>query len=123
MIALLLLLAAVPIDHATTDRVDLIEVNHLHDSEGRHVITQTIFYDWSQQDARFHVRAWRLVKSPGQIPQRDWRRGGFVSCWRDMQLMREVRAGQVRETWTMVDPEVLERDILPAEFRRELSQE
>ena len=51
-------------------RVDLIELNHFVDEDGREVFRQVIFYDWSKSHRRYHERAWRLVKHPSQIPQR-----------------------------------------------------
>ena len=38
-------------------RVDLIELNHFVDEDGREVFRQVIFYDWSKSHKRFHVRA------------------------------------------------------------------
>ena len=64
--AAVLLLSAVSLDsHAevTADRLDLVELNHFYDEQGRLVFDQLIFYDWSPEDARYQVRAWRLVKS------------------------------------------------------------
>lgn len=104
-----------------TDHVDLIEVNHLYDERGRLVIEQVIFYDWDHATDRFQVVAWRLLKSPEQFPQRHWESGRFVARWRDQAVWREVSAGQVCETWTTFDPEVLERNMFPIEKRRELS--
>ena len=113
---------AAPQETAAVDKVDLIEVNHLYDQQGRHVIDQLIFYDWDSSHGRFQVRAWRLIKSPGQMPQRDWSKDAYVSYWRDMHVMRRVYASRIRETWTTYDPEVLEREVLPIEYRQELSQ-
>ena len=33
--------------------------------------------------ARYMVRAWRLVKNPAQLPQRDWTDGGYSAIWQD----------------------------------------
>jgi hypothetical protein len=66
------------------------------------------------------VRAWRLVKNSQQLPQRDWLAGGYSSAWMDGELLRHVRAQSVRETWLQYDPELVERDYLPKERRREL---
>ena len=49
-------------------RVDLIELNHFVDEDGREVFRQVIFYDWSKSHHRFHVRAWRLIKRESQVP-------------------------------------------------------
>jgi len=102
------------------DQVDLIEVNHYHDEHGKLVFDQIIFYDWSPHDSRYHVRAWRLLKRPAQLPRRNWRDGGFTAVWRDGEVLRMVRAKAVRETWTQHDPELVERNYLPKDQRREL---
>jgi hypothetical protein len=111
-----------PDDCVVHDRVDLIEINHFFDENGEAVFDQVIFYHWSVQQASFHVCAWRLLKTPTQVPHRDWKRGGFVSRWQDGDQLREVRARSVCETWTQHDPEQLERRELPKEARRELSK-
>ncbi|MCC9608530.1 hypothetical protein LOC68_09810 [Blastopirellula sp. JC732] len=120
MVTLLLLFAALPMEAATVDRVDLIEVNHYYDAQGRHVIDQLIFWDWDRD--RFQIRAWRLIKNESQLPTRDWDRDQYVCYWRDLTQLRKVYAPQKRETWTNYDPEVLEREIYPRERRQELSR-
>jgi hypothetical protein len=102
------------------ETVDLVEVNHFYDEQGRLVFDQTIFYDWSADNGRHMVRAWRLVKNPAQLPQRDWNDGGYVSIWHDGDVLRHVRATSIRETWTQYDPELVEREFLPKEHRKEL---
>lgn len=104
------------------DRVDLIEVNHFYDDKGRLVFDQVIFYDWSPQDSRYQVRAWRLLKKPAQVPYRNWRQREFVTVWHDGPILREVHGDAFRESWTQYDPELLEREILPKEKRRELGR-
>lgn len=97
--------------------VDLIELNHFVDEEGREVFRQLIFYDWSATSHRFHVRAWRLVKHESQLPQRQWKPDGYHCTWMDEGLRREVTAPQMRETWTQQDPERLNRKYLPEDQR------
>lgn len=72
---------------------------------------------------RTNVRAWRLVKSPSQIPERDWGGRGYLASWTDGKLNRHVVAADYRETWTQYDPELAEREILPKERRRPLRGE
>lgn len=118
---LLLLLAsfgsAVPVDYC-----DLIELNHLHDEQGRHVFDQLVYWDFRFEQAAYVVRAWRLQKTPEQIPQRDFERGGYVARWHDNDTLRVVRAKQFRETWTTYDPELANREIFPKDMRRELTR-
>jgi hypothetical protein len=61
------------------------------------------------------VRAWRLLKSPSQIPRRDGPL--FSTVWHDGDVLRRVRCRSVRETWTQYDPELLERKFLPKDKR------
>ncbi|MEX1040061.1 MAG: hypothetical protein WDZ51_05500 [Pirellulaceae bacterium] len=119
---LLPLLGAQPQSPAVQDRVDLLEINHYHDAQGRLVFDQVIFYEWSARDARFHVTAWRLLKSPWQLPRRRWSDGMYESTWNDGDVTRHVVAEVVRETWTQYDPEMVEREYLPREYRRGLSR-
>ena len=116
----LLLLSVVPVDSVARESVDLIELNHLFDENARLVFDQVIFYDWSQSEARYNVRAWRLVKQPSQLPQRDWNGGGYSALWQDGEVVRKVTAPSIRETWLQHDPELLEREYMPKELRREL---
>jgi hypothetical protein len=97
-----------------------MEVNHFYDEQGRLVFDQVIFYDWAPEHSRYNVRAWRLVKNPAQLPERDWRDGGYLAVWQDGEVLRRVRAASMRETWTQYDPELVEREYLPKERRREL---
>ena len=119
--ATIVVLGITPQEDVARESVDLIEVNHFYDEHGRLVFDQVIFYDWSQDDARYMVRAWRLVKNPAQLPQRDWKGGGgYLVVWQDGELLRHVRAQSIRETWTQYDPELVEREYLPKERRKEL---
>lgn len=47
-------------------------------------------------------------------------RGEWVCLWRDGTTLRRVRARVMTETWTTDDPELLSRNRLPSEQRREL---
>ncbi len=109
-----------PDEPIATDTVDLIEINHFYDENGKLVFDQLLFYDWSAKDARFQVRAWRLLKKNSQLPRRDWQRGDYQTTWHDGDLLRHVRAKSIRETWTQYDPELIERANLAKDKRREL---
>jgi hypothetical protein len=116
----LLLLSILPAPGVAREAVELIELNHFYDEQGRLVFDQVIFYDWSRDDARYMVRAWRLVKQPAQLPRREHASGGYVATWSDGKLLRVIRAPSFRETWTQYDPELVEREYLPKDRRREL---
>ncbi len=98
-------------------RVDLIELNHFVDDQGREVFQQVVFYDWSSQHRRYHVRAWRIVKQPSQLPQRFWNPRKIQCTWHDGGLMRQVVAPSMRETWTQQDPERINQKVLPEDQR------
>jgi hypothetical protein len=118
--AIVVSLGIAPRGDVARETVDLMEINHFYDEHGRLVFDQVIFYDWSKDDARYMVRAWRLIKNPAQVPQRDWKEGGYVAVWQDGELLRQVRSPSFRETWTQYDPELVEREYLPKERRKEL---
>jgi hypothetical protein len=118
--AIIVALGTAPQQDVARETVDLIEVNHFYDEHGRLVFDQVIFYDWSAGDARYMVRAWRLVKNPAQLPQRDWKDGGYSALWQDGEVLRQVRSRSIRESWTQYDPELVEREYLPKERRKEL---
>ena len=119
--ALWMILGVSPDAPTVQDQVDLIEVNHYYDSQGRLIFDQVIFYQWSQVDARFHVTAWRLLKSSWQVPRKRWSDGNYTTTWRDGDVVRSVVGRNMRETWTQYDPELIERDFLPREYRRGLT--
>ena len=120
MFGLLVAIASTPAEDVLNDRVDLIEINHFYDEHGRLVFDQIIFYDWSASESHYQVRAWRLLKTPTQVPTRNWQKGDLVALWHDGDVLRKVRAETMRESWTQYDPELLERDFLPKDQRREL---
>ena len=115
----LALLSAVPREDIVTDEVDLVEYNHYYDEEARHVFDQLIFYNWSMTEGRFQVRTWRLIRSPVQLPTRNWHAGGYDVLWTDGEVTRRVHARALRETWTQHDPEMRERTFLPKDRRQE----
>jgi hypothetical protein len=102
--------------------VDLVEINHLYDETGHWVLDQLIFYDWVPEKSHYDVRAWRLVKTPIQLPRKDCATGRYIAIWRDGQTMRKVHARLLRESWTQYDPEIVERRHLAREKRRELQR-
>jgi hypothetical protein len=111
----------VPVDDVVRDALDLVELNHVFDAQGQPVFDQIIFYEWCDAACRFQVRDWRLVKSAAMRPQRDWQRGCWWVLWQEDQALRSVHARSFRETWTQYDPEMVEREVLPAEARRKLT--
>ena len=92
---------------------DCVELNHLHDAEGRHVFTQWIWWDY-KADGRHEVVGWRLDK--GQM-----RGTPCEFVFHDGDVMRRVRTKYYMESFTQHDPELVNRDLLPKEMRRELA--
>jgi len=109
-----------PREDVATESVDLVEVNHFYDDQGRLVFDQLLFYDWSNDDARYQLRAWRMVKNNSQLPQRNWQTGGYSAVWQDGDILRKIVSPAARESWTQYDPELTEREFLPKERRKEL---
>jgi hypothetical protein len=120
---LILLLGFAPGDPppiAMTSHVDLIEVNHYFDNDGKPVFNQLIFYNWDESAGRFNVNAWRLLKNTNQIPIRNAVSGKFSSTWYDGKVLRTINADDRIETWTQYDPETFERAFLPKSERPDL---
>ena len=116
----LTVLAMLPPAGVVSDRVDLIEVNHVYDDLGNPVFRQAIFYDWRLAAGAFEVRAWRLLKHADQRPVRDWDTGRWTMIFQDGDVLREVRAAFFYESWTQYDVEIDQRRRLPPEYRRGL---
>lgn len=118
-----LALAALPLDLVSLESADAVELNHFYDGDGRLVFDQVIFWEWHANEGAYRVRAWRLWKSPAQTPRRDFFRGGYVTVWFDGERLRVVRTKSFRETWTQHDPELDDRQLLPAHERAGLTGE
>lgn len=108
-----------------SENVDLIELNHFHDCLGRHVYDQVIFYEWSNESGRYHVRAWCLVEDRELIsrrPSRTYTDGRYHVRWqdRDQNLLRKISSQHFRETWTQTDPERSNKKLLDERLRTSL---
>ena len=121
MIALIML-SIVPYQDPSivTRTVDVVEHNSFYDDNGRLVFDQNIFYDWDPKAGRHNVRAWRLVKAPEQVPVRASSGLLWITTWSDNDKTYRIYARGFNRTWTQYDPELLEREYLPKEKRREL---
>ena len=121
----LILLGLLPRDEIPSERVDLVEVNHYFDENGNPVFDQVIYYEWSGQKSRFHVRTWRPLETIAQLPTYESTTGEHVATWQDRHdgnRLRQVRANAVQETWTQYDPEMQNRRFVPRKARRDLSR-
>lgn len=106
---------------AIFDRVDLIEVNHSFDADGVLRYDQVIFYDWSPDYSRFDVLAWSLIDD--ELPTKLAGGRGWEFRWldRDAKRRRVVSSKFFRETWTIEDPERVQKRLLDDKYRRGLS--
>jgi hypothetical protein len=124
LIALVLGLSALTVHGAGKDElrpaehVDLIELNHYYDENGAHLLDQLIFYDWDSREERYNIRAWRLLKTPSQMPRPI--NDGYETRFREGSGECHVTSDKFQETWTQYDVELLERRNLPRELRKEL---
>jgi hypothetical protein len=108
-----------------TEEVDLIELNHFHDCLGRHVYDQVIFYEWSHELQRYHVRAWCLVEDRELLsrrPAKSYSDNRYYVRWhdRDQQLQRHITSKHYRESWTQIDPERANKKLLDERLRTSL---
>jgi hypothetical protein len=127
-----LIVSTYPVETTLVDYVDVIEQNHVYDSQGREVFTQWIFWRWT--GSRYEVVGWRINKHNaviskkrvlfGDTPASEYYEDFNVKPWVrerlllwDNTIVREVRAISYRETWTQYDPEMLDRMITPVEAR------
>lgn len=113
-----MLFLIIPYSDVRTDRVDVIEINHLYDDEGKHVLDQWIAWDWCPSERAYRVVDWRILQTPHQRPVSG--PCGVRSLWVDKDCVRRVRCVSVRETWTQVDPETADRQRVAVELRRKL---
>jgi hypothetical protein len=102
------------------DQVEVCELNHFYDENGKLVFEQLIFLDWCPRECRYQVRDWRLLKSAEKAPSLA-PNGLWTTTWHDGGVLRQVRAHAFRESWTQWDVELVERSVLPKEMRRELT--
>lgn len=133
MLPSLLILAAMSISPqpcgVIEDRCAIIELNHYHDDEGRLVFAQLVFWDWSSDECRYQVCDWRMVKTcqprpdvpPTHYPTPELDRAGARCVWVEGEAIRCVRASSRRESWTLYDVELYDREAWPKENRRGLS--
>lgn len=124
LVALFALLSN-PVEEVAEERVDLVEVNHFHDETGRHKFDQVIYYRWSDESRRFEIVDYKQLRSQEQVPLRVESRNGYLSVWQDRSdhnLLRSIHAKDMIETFTLHDPEMIQRRWLPKERRVELSK-
>lgn len=105
-----------------SESVDMIELNHFFDRQGRHVYDQVIFYERLASNGQYRVRAWCLVEDRESLNRRpEWNAttDHYHVDWLDSDqgVVRSIRSPLYRETWTQVDPERLDKKHLEERYR------
>jgi len=116
----LLLIALNPVENIAEDRCTVLFVEHFYSESGQLVFDQLVPLEWNPHAERHDVICWRLIKTPGMVPERDWRRGGYVVRFMDGETLRIIRADSLREEWNQHDSEMAWREVLPKEYRKGL---
>lgn len=115
----LLLLSILPRDPDTlVDRVEIIELNHVHCQQtGRETLSQVLYWRWHVEQSTHRVAAWRMATGVSRVRRHG---DGWIETREDGSIRREIHARQFRETWSFEDPELADRRLLPVEMRRGL---
>ena len=93
-----------------SDRVELIELNHVRDENGKHVFDQLLF--WSDYPERgLHVRDWCVVKPNTMLPRKQ--EDAWETRWSRKGVTYVVRANRFKETTTRFDPEIADPVTFP----------
>jgi hypothetical protein len=103
------------------DHCDLVELHHFHDFQGRNVYDQVIFYEWSAEHSRYHVRSWAISEGD-KIPRRNYSDGTYRTCYteRESNIERLITSTHFRESFTQTDPERDNKRLLDERLRHGL---
>ena len=120
MLASLLLIATIPSEPSHV-RVDCAELNHVvrwcdDTCQYKESLCQWILWDWSPRHKRYVVADWVLFKGSHHTRTSC----GFVLILRSRTGGRVVVVSplMVQETWTLSDPEIDNRELVPSQSRR-----
>ena len=116
VLAATLMLTIVPYSPPAETHVDLIELNHVYDTDDGHItFDQWIFWDWWPARRRYVCVAWRHYRADDQLLH-----GRLWVLVRHEQGVMRVSADSVIETWTPNDPELDDRERFAPSLRRGL---
>jgi hypothetical protein len=93
-----------------------MELNAFFDCKGRLCFEQVIFWDFSRTNGCPEVRAWRMVCDNdlhNRRPVKSEATGLWVSEWTEQGKRYRIVSRQYRESFSQIDPEVLDRKKLP----------
>jgi hypothetical protein len=99
LLVALLSISAKPV-FGLRDSVDLIELNHFHDKQGRPVYDQVIFWEFDELK-RLKVRAWCMADE--RLPIKS--NASYCVEWKESGISRTITSRLFRESWTQTDPE------------------
>ena len=109
------------------DRVDLLELNHKFDNQGRHVFSQVIAWERLPANGQYHVRAWKLIEKRESLtgwPVYNDMNQTWESHFVDMEIggkLRVISSSLYRETFSQKDPESEDKKKLPHQLRLALN--
>lgn len=108
--------------HYAEESCDMMELNHFYDCKGCHVFSQVIFWERNPANGKYNVRAWVLVEmreSLNRIPVKNEIDGLWHCDWFDSDkgILRKIKSGIYRESWTQSDPEKENKKVLPEKYR------
>jgi hypothetical protein len=100
-------------------KVDAVEINHYHDAKGEYVFSQLILRRWLRLAAGsgHRVEDWRLIKSDRHLTITS-KHGRKQIMFTEDGILRVLEVSRIRETWTQIDPELVDREIYPQDQRR-----
>lgn len=129
---IVILLAFLPFDSVTVDRVDIVEFNTFYDSSPSPSVrfAQLIAWEWNDHLREHVIVDWRMCdyQTSGNVVESIWPRTRQVGREWHIEFVdgedgyRRLIAGEVRYSVTPFDPEVQRRHVRPVEWRRKFSK-
>lgn len=119
MLKIILILVLGLSSKSFTEKVDLIELNHFHDSNGSFVYSQVIFYEWNYELNEYCVRQWTILDQRVTI-SRNHNNNTYSVRYKDdnERVERLIVSDFFRESWTQKDPERYNKKILDENLRK-----
>jgi hypothetical protein len=114
IVALLLLSTVAPGPRSVP--VDMIELNHFYGEDGRRVLSQWIFWEYSVRLKQFVVMDWVIHKPGMPRPTRINKTWRLPLCNKDMGLA-VIQSSVYNVTHTQYDPEIKNRELWPPDKR------